>query len=41
VWHTSISTDATAILPPASGRRRVTTQRADLRNSPLRVVKRW
>lgn len=36
-----ISTDATAILPPALGRRRATTQHADLRNCPLRVVKRW
>jgi hypothetical protein len=35
-----ISTDATAILlPSASGRRRVTTQRAVLRNCPLRAVK--
>ncbi len=36
-----IFTDAAAILPPASGRRRVTTQCADLRNCPLRVGKRW
>jgi hypothetical protein len=36
-----IFTDATAILPPASGRRRVTTQCADLRNCLLRVVERW
>jgi hypothetical protein len=35
------STDATAILPSASGRRRVTTQCADLRYCPLRAVKQW
>jgi hypothetical protein len=36
-----ISTDAIAILPPALGHRRATTQRADLRNCPLHMVKRW